>query len=73
MKVVVKDAEEFQRRFCTNLEQARMMAKNLAELLERLSKLGDDCIGMKVSMGGQPFVVVREGDTFVLVDETIER
>jgi hypothetical protein len=24
---------------------------------------------MRVSMGGKPFVVVREGDTFILVEE----
>ncbi len=69
MNVVVKNADEFQRRFCTSLEQARATAANLAELFQRLSTLGEDCIGMRVSMGGKPFVVVREGDTFILVEE----
>jgi hypothetical protein len=67
---VVKDAEEFQKRFCTSVEQARRTAADLAELFQRLSALGEDCVGMKVSVGSKPFVVVREGDTFVLVEES---
>lgn len=69
MKVVVKNAEEFQKRFNGSLEQAAQLASNLAELFQRLSTLGEDCVGMKASVGGKPFVVVREGDTFILVEE----
>ncbi len=69
MNVVVKNGIEFQKRFNTSVEEARKTAANLAELFQRLSTLGDECVGMKVSMGGKPFVVVREGDNFVLVEE----
>jgi hypothetical protein len=70
MNVVVKDAEEFQKRFCTSVEQARRTAADLAELFQRLSALGENCVGMKVSVGSKPFVVVREGGTFLLVEES---
>ena len=69
MNVVVKNADEFQKRFCTTVEQARAAASNLAELFQRLAALGEDCVGMRVSMGSKPFVVVRERDTFILVEE----
>lgn len=70
MKIVVKNPIEFQKRFSTNVEEAQNNAANLAELFKRLKELGEDCVGMKVSMGGRPFVVVREGQTFILVDIT---
>ncbi len=60
---------EFQKRFNTTLHEAKTAARNLAELFERLEKLGKDCVGMKISLGGRPFVVEREGDTFILVED----
>jgi len=69
MNVVVKNAVEFQKRFNTSVEEARSMAANLAELFQRLSTLREECVGMKVSMGGKPFVVVREGNDFILIEE----
>ena len=69
MNFVVRDPVEFQKRFNTTVAQAKNAAKNLAELFERLETLGEDCIGMKVSLGGRPFVVEREGDTFILVED----
>jgi hypothetical protein len=69
MNVVVKDPAELQKQFSTSVEKAKDVAANLAELFERLKTLGGDCMGMKVSMGSSIFVVVREGDTFVLIPE----
>ena len=69
MNFVVRDPVEFQKRFNTTVAQAKNAAKNLAELFERLETLGEDCVGMKVSLGGRPFVVEREGDTFILVED----
>ena len=66
---VVRDPVEFQKRFNTTIAQAKSAARNLAELFERLETLGEDCVGMKVSLGGKPFMVEREGDTFILVEE----
>lgn len=69
MNFVVRDPVEFQKRFNTTVAQAKNAAKNLAELFERLETLGEDCVGMKISLGGRPFVVEREGDTFILVED----
>jgi hypothetical protein len=69
MNFVVRDPVEFQKRFNTTVAQAKDSARNLAELFERLETLGEDCIGMKVSFGGRPFIVEREGDTFILVED----
>ena len=69
MRFVVRNPDEFQKRFNATVEEAKMSAKNLAELFERLEELGDGCIGMKVCLGGKPFVVIREGDTFVLIED----
>jgi hypothetical protein len=69
MNVVVKNPSGFHRIFNTDVERAKMAAANLAELFQRLSILGEDCVGMRVSLGGVRFVVMREGDTFVLAEE----
>lgn len=70
MNVVVENPMEFQKRFCTDIAQAERNASNLAELFKRLEQLGEDCSGMKVSFGGRPFIIVREGKTFILVEFT---
>lgn len=68
MNVAVKNPVEFQKRFNATLREAKNAARNLAELFERLETLGEDCVGMKVSLGGKPFVIERQGDTFILVE-----
>lgn len=68
MNILIRNPAEFQRRFNASVSDAKYAASNLAELFSRLEILGDDCVGMKVSLGGASFVVVKEGDTFVLVD-----
>ncbi len=70
MNFVVRDPVEFQKRFNTTVEQAKTSARNLVELFNRLETLGEDCVGMKVSLGGKPFVVERDGDTFILVEDS---
>jgi len=69
MKVAVKNPETFKKLFNTDVENAKYTAENLAELFARLMTLGDACIGMRVSLGGASFVVVKEEDTFFLIDE----
>ena len=68
MNVVVNNGF-CQKMFNTRIEQAKLNASHLAELFERLATLKEDCVGMKTSIGGRSFVIVREGDTFILVDE----
>ncbi len=73
MKIVVKNPEEFQKIFNTSVEKAKYSAENLAELFSRLATLGEDCVGMRVSLGAASFVVVREGDNFILLEEPKKR
>ena len=72
MKVIIKNPEAFQKIFNTSVEEAKYSAENLVELFSRLMALGEDCIGMRVSLGAASFVVVREDDNFILVEEPKE-
>ena len=69
MKIVIKNPEEFQKIFNTDVVKAKYVAKNLAELFTRLEELGEDCVGMRISLGAASFVVVKDGDNFILLDQ----
>ena len=70
MNVVVKNPESLKRIFNTSVEKAKYSAENLAELLGRLAVLGNECVGMRVSLGGASFVVHREGATLRIPEHT---
>ncbi|MBW2970429.1 hypothetical protein KY309_02810 [Candidatus Woesearchaeota archaeon] len=70
MNLLVRDPQQFQKRFNTSLEEAQNNAENLAYLMKRLKELGPDCASIKLSIRGKPFIVLKDGEDYILVEPT---